>query len=527
MKKFLSLLIVSVMVLAMVPAMAEQDTPTLVITLSTNPLVTDYEDNYFTNWIEEAYGCNIEFQFLPSGGDFTTKLNAMIAGEEDLGDLLYMQKDVSTAQNYADAGAFYELTDYFDGTTNLDKLCEEIDQDLIAGIKSASGEIWGYPQYIPEANNMTKYRAWINTTWLDNLSLEMPTTTDELYEVLKAFKEQDANGNGDPNDEIPMLGSTSWSADPTVYLTNAFVYWENDMGNFIIEDGKIDVAYMQPEYREALKFINKLVSEGLLATDTFTVTEGQYREYLSTQTPTVGVSFYTHLGFVGPDDANKNQYQYLPYLIGADGEQRVAYNPYNMSSSLDWFIPSSAKDPDASFALIDWLFSTEAYIRARFGVEGVHYTKVDDAETLEILKSDHPYAILENDQGWGETNNMSWQVNMGYFTGASWMCQWNGDPNYYFYKRVVAVDDMMSKAPAVGEYVPNLTYSLDESEAVNELNADISTYWRECKLRFILGEMDINDDAVWQEYIDTLTNDLAIGDYLEIVQIAYDRQSGT
>ena len=35
----------------------------------------------------------------------------------------------------------------------------------------------------------------------------MPTTTEELREVLRAFKEQDANGNGDPNDEIPLSGS--------------------------------------------------------------------------------------------------------------------------------------------------------------------------------------------------------------------------------------------------------------------------------------------------------------------------------
>ena len=48
---------------------------------------------------------------------------------------------------------------------------------------------------------------FINKAWLDRLGLEMPTTVDEWYEVLKAFKEQDANGNGDPNDEIPLTGS--------------------------------------------------------------------------------------------------------------------------------------------------------------------------------------------------------------------------------------------------------------------------------------------------------------------------------
>lgn len=48
---------------------------------------------------------------------------------------------------------------------------------------------------------------FINKAWLDRLGLEIPTTVDEWYEVLKAFKEQDANGNGDPNDEIPLTAA--------------------------------------------------------------------------------------------------------------------------------------------------------------------------------------------------------------------------------------------------------------------------------------------------------------------------------
>ena len=52
----------------------------------------------------------------------------------------------------------------------------------------------------------------------------MPTTTDEYYEVLKAFKEQDANGNGDPNDEIPLAGCTDgWNSDPCLLYTSRCV----------------------------------------------------------------------------------------------------------------------------------------------------------------------------------------------------------------------------------------------------------------------------------------------------------------
>ena len=175
MKKILAALLLAILVLSAVPCLAES-VPTIRITIVMNPLVTDYEDNYFTKWIEEAYGCKLEFTFLPTGEDAKTKLNVMIAGGEDLGDVLMIEGlDKATIQNYADAGAFYDLTPYFESQdTNLEKLSEEIGEDLVAAIKTATGEIWAYPDYYPETNNMTKYRAWINQTWLDNLGLEMP-----------------------------------------------------------------------------------------------------------------------------------------------------------------------------------------------------------------------------------------------------------------------------------------------------------------------------------------------------------------
>ena len=45
---------------------------------------------------------------------------------------------------------------------------------------------------------------FINKTWLDNLGLEVPTTLGELKDVLIAFRDNDANGNGDTTDEIPL-----------------------------------------------------------------------------------------------------------------------------------------------------------------------------------------------------------------------------------------------------------------------------------------------------------------------------------
>ena len=49
------------------------------------------------------------------------------------------------------------------------------------------------------------HTAFFSEEWMKNGGVDKaPETTDELYDMLVAFKEQDANGNGDPSDEIPF-----------------------------------------------------------------------------------------------------------------------------------------------------------------------------------------------------------------------------------------------------------------------------------------------------------------------------------
>ena len=97
--------------------------------------------------------------------------------------------------------------------------------------------------------------------------MEMPTTTDELEEVLKAFKAQDANGNGDPNDEIPF------STDPNnKYLEGMTGYFGMPMTKeaLTVVDGETAYAGLSSEYRQCLSWLNRLYEQGLIDTEIFT-----------------------------------------------------------------------------------------------------------------------------------------------------------------------------------------------------------------------------------------------------------------
>ena len=125
-------------------------------------------------------------------------------------------------------------------------------------------------------NGMHSDTLWaINKVWLERINMEVPTTTDELYEVLKAFKEQDANGNGDPNDEIPYsfggVGGTDSVSDGILAMMNSFGLVNDGAGGsnqYIMVDGEeIKFAPTDERFYAMLQYLNKLYTEGLLDAD--------------------------------------------------------------------------------------------------------------------------------------------------------------------------------------------------------------------------------------------------------------------
>ncbi len=147
----------------------------------------------------------------------------------------------------------------------------------IFGAEAFEGRMYSMPQV--RVNNICYGGGWeINTRWLKNVGMELPETIDDLYEVLKAFRDQDANGNGDPNDEIPYSfvkidannkvgerGVTQWM--------NAFGMI-NDGANkaehyIMAEDGKIIFTPLDQRFYDMLVYLNKLYSENLIDKDSF------------------------------------------------------------------------------------------------------------------------------------------------------------------------------------------------------------------------------------------------------------------
>jgi putative aldouronate transport system substrate-binding protein len=159
MKKLLSLLMVSAIMLILTGTVLADDVPTIVVTIANNVLVTDYDDNEFTKWIEQTAGVNLEFNLLPTT-DAAEKLALMVASGDDLGDLLIGVLNPNTIRDYAEAGVLKPINKYFEMyDTNLEAFDEQEDSvDIMKAITAIDGNIYGYPTYIRTEGNITKWR---------------------------------------------------------------------------------------------------------------------------------------------------------------------------------------------------------------------------------------------------------------------------------------------------------------------------------------------------------------------------------
>ena len=101
----------------------------------------------------------------------------------------------------------------------------------------------------------------IRTDWLENVGMEKPQTWEEWLAVWRAFRDQDANGNGDATDEIPFTGN-AYSLMPAFGIAVSC----QSQGNFVTQmpDGSYNLIWEHPNYRTYLENMAMMYSEGLL-----------------------------------------------------------------------------------------------------------------------------------------------------------------------------------------------------------------------------------------------------------------------
>ncbi|MEI0735715.1 extracellular solute-binding protein [Paenibacillus sp. JTLBN-2024] len=237
--------------------------------------------------------------------------------------ILFVGPNVITDADFAQfQGLFQDLSGMLDQAPNVQKMFEEKpDTKRIA--TQPDGKIYGLPKY-QRFWPSSASRLYINQKWLDNLGLKVPNTWDELYDVLVAFKEKDANGNGDPNDEIPM----DWPGGIGGYFNAAYLLGGTGMTltdgspeGYFVEDGQVKNYLIDERYKSLVMFLNKLYKAGLINPEVFTHDYTKYQSVARGEGDGEG-RLYAWLGRVRPVRREAGAAIYVDDAAEGDAGQR-------------------------------------------------------------------------------------------------------------------------------------------------------------------------------------------------------------
>ncbi|EGG37462.1 extracellular solute-binding protein [Paenibacillus sp. HGF5] len=442
---------------------------------------------------EKLSNVKVEFIEAPTDG-FQEKKNLLFASNE-LPDALFRSGlSPLEAVRYGSAGQLIPLEGLIDEyAPNLKKLMEEY-PEIRAGITTPEGHIYAVPGIVTLGAARTD-KKWINQMWLEKLNLEVPETTDELYEVLLAFRDSDPNGNG-KQDEIPMTARIGLAI--VAAMSGSFGL-DTQLGyNINIDNDKVSIWMGSDKNKEMLMYLNKLYKEKLLDPEIFSHTEAQY---LAKQGSGNAGFFFdqTNNNFLSIQD----QYTGIAPPAGPNGD-RMQSQALPIARDFGAFaITSINKYPEVTMRWIDYFYSDEGSTLLRFGREGEHYELKDGIPyyTEDFLKDITNQAKITPYAGGGAPHIISEQV-------ASF----------------INPPQVQEAQQQLDPFMPKVRYAapmFDEQTAqqVNILRNDIDKYYEEQSTKFIVGALSFDK---WGEFQSTLQK-MKIGELEKLYQDAYDK----
>ena len=502
---------------------------TLTIFIASDPDVISYKENHLTRYLEQLTGINLEFVTY-SKQDAPTKLDLLVNSGSELPDIILAEGiDRQRIANYADAGVLVPLDAYFDKETGLAKSywdrCEKLGYDgeiLLNQVRNVDGHIYTGIKYNVNYSDVYPVRAWINQEWLDKLGLSMPKTADELYDVLVAFRDGDPNGNG-VKDEIPIMGAEGqWYGNPLDYLQNMFIYFDGFYNSFLPlseTGGKLDVCYDKPAYQQALIYFNKLVSEGLISTTSFT-DDGAQLKALAKTGEDIGIVIR------GGSSACAATEKYVPLenMTGPDGYRATTcVAPYADPVGM---ITTYCEHPEAAFLFLEVFNADEHnYLVSRYGEEGVDWDYAPEGTPSLYFEKGYDANVTNYTNVWSIQSDKIWRTdNVNYLWGIHDMME-AYDGNEFDSERLNARNVMINEgyAPGWNDVVSFILYNEEENDTWADTRTTINTYVAEAKVLFAIGDMDPVAD--WDSYIETL-NSYDYKGMLAADQIAFDRMFG-
>lgn len=458
--------------------------------------------------IEKRTGVKINWDVTPVA-QYNQAMNVRLAAASGLPDILQLP---GSPVNYGMDGIVLPLNELIDKyAPNIKKYFAE-NPNIYKLHKAPDGKIYALSSDISGTALTDPAGMLIRKDWLDKLNLQEPTTLDDWYNVLKAFKEKDPNGNGKP-DEIPLSPQYTWGGLALFGNALGLHLAEYSYGYSVDANGKIKNDWLDPRAKELVVWLNKLYNEGLLDP-----------EFMSKKTDKILADITREV--VGSTNNLLNATAKFNSAIGKPGvDWQMTLPPANGSNkrfyekaapiSGYWAISKDAKNPELAIKWLDYIYANEEGARLiAFGIEGTSYKMVDGKPEFTDFVVNNPDKL----------DPVSALRTLGAFPNTPWIRAEKGPLSYQPAALLKPNPALLEQAKRIEPYLVDntpLKYLLpteEEAEQEKQLGADINTYQEETILKFIYGKEPID----WDKFTKRM-KELGVDEVTAIKQKQYDR----
>lgn len=463
--------------------------------------------------LEEKTGVEINWKNYTNDA-FVEKRNITVASGElpdaimDAGygdyDLLKLAKD----------GVIISVEDLIDQyMPNLKKVLDAA-PEYRSMITAPDGHIYSFPwieELGSEKESIHSVDAfpWINMEWLKNLGLEKPTTTEELKVVLRAFKTQDPNGNGEA-DEIPMSFIINHGGEDLASLFAPFGLGDNWDHTVVTNDGEVKYTAADEGYKDAIQFFSELYAEGLIDVEAF---EQDWNTYLAKgKEEKYGLYFtWDKANITGMND----KYDLLGAIEGPTGLKHITRTNGMGFDRGRMVITSSNQNLELTAKWIDELYDPIQSVQNNWGTYGddkqqnifeydeeanmLKHLPLEGTAPVELRQKTNisgPLAILDEYYGTVTTkpDDAAWRLNL--------------------------MKEVMVPYMDAENIYPKVFFSIEELDKLSTIEADLVTYVNRKRAEWITnGKVE----EEWKDYLAELDR-LGLQEWLQIKQDGYDRQ---
>lgn len=505
-----------------------------------NVTIPDMNTNGLAVYMEKATGLDITWdEFANGAANYTQQITLMYTGGEKLPDVMVGFDGMGhyTVNQFGEDGIFVDLSELIaDGKApNYEKALKQTSEETQKFVKekgtnTVDGKsFYSLPSITVPACDDLQSMVQINKKWLENVGMEVPTNIKELTAVCKAFMEKDANGNGDPNDEIPMLDPKD-NTELRDWIINAFV--EYNSANFNVKKGKVWDPITSDEFRQAIKCINDFTKKGYYNELSYTASVTEVKNQISPVDGTAG-----RVGIFGghmESMTNASTDVLDDYIaIGplADETGKGGYNIINdVIVSWDGQITSSCEDLDEAIAFLDAWYVDECVTTQRWGVKGEDWVEGEGKDWFgndAHIKVINQQAFFDGSQNKTFGNTLGIMTEYNYYAIAS--KEGDGSSNRQVQvSRLVAEQWAIrqdSKAKRQEDTLESMVYTTEEYDYRESKNGLCDAYIKENVILFMQGEKDINSDKEWTAFKDQLKK-LERPQLMKTIQDSYNRKVG-